>query len=353
MAKPSSGPRLVFNDRDVWEINWTDAGRSKRLSTKTSDEREARAFFSAWLVAPKTKAVEAETIRGLLDRYLTEHVEHECLAADRQGFAAAALTADLGDLTPAELTAARLLLYRQRRKAGTVNGRAAGDSTIRRELVVLKAALRYAVAQKRLSADSLPVIAMPPSAPPKDLWLTEEEVKVLRAAVHTADGPASRLERFVGIALDTAARKSSILELRWEQVDLAAGVIHFQSDGERQKGKRRVAVPMSAELLAAMQRWRAERTQDEWVLDTPFSIQRHWETAMDTLAESTGNDRFAAATPHTLRHTWATQAARAGVDLWQIAGVLGDTPATVQRNYMHHAPEHLRSAVNFRRLAAA
>src|SRR5260221_7389331 len=55
------------------------------------------------------------------------------------------------------------------------------------------------------------------------------------------------------------------------------------------------------------------------------------------------------ATPRTLRHTWATLAAQAGVPLWEIAGGLGDTLATVMKNYAHHAPDHLRKAINFRR----
>jgi integrase len=51
-------------------------------------------------------------------------------------------------------------------------------------------------------------------------------------------------------------------------------------------------------------------------------------------------------TPHVCRHTWATLAARGGVDPYAIAGVLGDTLATVTANYLHHAPDHLRSAIN-------
>jgi integrase len=58
-------------------------------------------------------------------------------------------------------------------------------------------------------------------------------------------------------------------------------------------------------------------------------------------------------TPHTLRHTWATLAARAGVDLYAIAGVLGDTLSTVEKNYLHHAPDHLRGAINFKVQKAA
>lgn len=48
---------------------------------------------------------------------------------------------------------------------------------------------------------------------------------------------------------------------------------------------------------------------------------------------------------HDLRRTWATLAARRGVALWQIAGVLGDTVEAVGAHYAHHAPDHLRGAV--------
>jgi integrase len=51
-------------------------------------------------------------------------------------------------------------------------------------------------------------------------------------------------------------------------------------------------------------------------------------------------------TPHTFRHTWATWAAQRGVPLFEIAGMLGDTMKTVEKNYAHHHPDHLRGAVN-------
>lgn len=38
--------------------------------------------------------------------------------------------------------------------------------------------------------------------------------------------------------------------------------------------------------------------------------------------------------------------AQAGVDLWEIAGVLGDTLATVEKTYAHHHPDYLRRAIN-------
>jgi integrase len=58
------------------------------------------------------------------------------------------------------------------------------------------------------------------------------------------------------------------------------------------------------------------------------------------------NSSFPNVTPHVMRHTWATLAARRGVSMWRIAGVMSDSIKTVEKNYLHHAPEHLQSAVD-------
>ena len=50
--------------------------------------------------------------------------------------------------------------------------------------------------------------------------------------------------------------------------------------------------------------------------------------------------------PHVFRHTWATHAAEDGVAMNVIAGFLGDTMKTVEKNYMHLSPDYLRSAVD-------
>jgi integrase len=76
-------------------------------------------------------------------------------------------------------------------------------------------------------------------------------------------------------------------------------------------------------------------------------VTHRFNTLLKRLAEQTKNDKFLQVTPHTLRHTWATLAARAGFSMYQIAGVLGDTVSTVERNYLKHSPDHLRDAVNF------
>jgi integrase len=48
--------------------------------------------------------------------------------------------------------------------------------------------------------------------------------------------------------------------------------------------------------------------------------------------------------PHTLRHTCGTWMAQSGVDLWKIAGWLGQSYATTVELYAHHHPDFLDEA---------
>ena len=132
-------------------------------------------------------------------------------------------------------------------------------------------------------------------------------------------------------------------------MDLTAGVIHFQNDGGQRTNKRRVAVPVS-ERLAKVLSAAKESATTEWVLVSPYSIQHAFDRIKANAYMATQNDKFMQISPHALRHTWATLASRAGIPLFQVAGVLGDSLPTVMRVYAHHSPEHLRGAVNFRGL---
>lgn len=348
MARPNKGPRLEQNAFGVYEIRWTTNGRSKRVSTRETGIQEAQRFLAGWLQEAQQENGASLTVKQILDTYMAEHVEEQVIDQRRIFDIAKNLIADMGDLTPEELTPQRIALYKKRRRDGIVNGREVKDGTIRRELVTLNAAFNHARKHRRISADDIPNIALPPQPAPRDMWLDESEEEAFwNMAAATSGERLSRLHRFVAIALETSARRRSIEGLRWKQIDLDAGLIRFDDDGKRQKNKRRVAVPISDRLAPILRRAFDERGDSDYVLDTPFSIQHHFEALVSRFAAAHG-ERFAKITCHTLRHTWATLAARAGVDLYEIAGVLGDTLATVERNYLHHAPDHLRRAVNFK-----
>lgn len=351
MPRKNNGPQLGLNAAGIYEIRWTENRRSFRKSTGATDLASAQAALGRHLLGlAEEKKVSVCNVGEVLSAYQTEHVDEKVVAKERQEGCIAVLTAGLGHLDVQQLTPAAILEYRKARKTGKVNGHVAGDSTLRRELNCLIAAINHAARHRRIPQSEVPHIALPDAPPPKDLWLTEAQFDafIAKAAELYAGKRLSRLYRFVVLAAETAARKTSILTLRWSQVDLDARLIHFQNDGNQRTKKRRVPVPMSDLAHAVLTTAWAERDpESEWVLDTPYSIQHHFET----LVEKAGKG-FEAVTPHTLRHTWATHAARAGVPLFEIAGVLGDTLATVMRVYAHHCPDHLRGAVNFRARSA-
>lgn len=344
MPKQNTGPKLFVNDSMIFEIRWTEGRRSNRLSTKTTDRAEAEVFFAKWMLSRSEKAASAHTIGAILDAYLAEHVAMKVVDKARQEDCVNNLRAELGKRLPAELTFDVMSVYRERRRTGKVNGHPVGDGTLRRELNCLVAAINHALKHRRITHADVPHIDLPSTPPPKDLWLDETQAEQFWQAAERVGG---RIFLFVAVALETASRKAAIEYLRWSQVDLNAGVIHFQNDGGLRTNKRRVAVPISERLAAVL--FKAKQTAEtEWVLGTPYSIQHSFARVKAEAYGATCNSKFMQICPHTLRHTWATLASRAGVPLFQIAGVLGDSLPTVMRVYAHHSPDHLRGAVNFR-----
>lgn len=57
----------------------------------------------------------------------------------------------------------------------------------------------------------------------------------------------------------------------------------------------------------------------------------------------TGDSRLPELSWHTLRHTFATHAARFGVNPWRLQAWLGHSTITMTMRYVHHVEEHHRS----------
>lgn len=352
MARPNKGPRLERNSRGIWEVRWTDNGRSKRVSTRTDDRQEASRFLAGFLLEMDREAEgDRVTVGKVLDVYLREHVEAGPVVSKvRQRNIDANLRDYFEAMTLDQITPAVILKYQRLRAVGSVGSRRAPSSgTWRRELNMLKAAISYyaKTRPRALSPEDIPYIPLPESPGARDLWLTETEAEQFMAAARKHGSERARL--FIAIALNTASRRAAIETLTWDQVDFDAGLIHFNPPGRAQSKKRRVPVPINAALAAELQAGEGPRTG--YVLGHPGSITRAFEVVCRAAAKEHGNRKFLDVTPHTLRHTWATLAARRGVDLYKIAGVLGDTLATVQKNYLHHCPDHLRDAVETRKAA--
>ena len=119
------------------------------------------------------------TVSEALARYRVGHVERRCAAPRRQIIAIEHLTEHLGLRHAASLRDRDFIRYAE--------ARSVSDSTLRRELGVLRAALHYCHRQKLLSLADIPHIDMPPESPPREKWLTETQTRVLLDTLEDLD----------------------------------------------------------------------------------------------------------------------------------------------------------------------
>lgn len=145
-----------------------------------------------------------------------------------------------------------------------------------------------------------------------------------------------RIYRFVMLALETASRKTALLELKRSQVDLQHGIIYLNPTGRQQTKKRRPQVKISSRLRPILEKTllHIPDKPDAYLLDHPGCIRTAFENAVVRAGLGHRDDKgncISDVTPHVLRHTKATWMAQSRVSMWEIASVLGDSVATVEK----------------------
>jgi len=309
--------------RGVFYIFWSEGRRSRRKSTGTSSLAAAQAFFDEWLTLTAT-APEDATCEELY------RLKYPKQANERADYAWKHLAPAFGALMPLDVTQARENAYIAGRQAA-----GAAPSTIRAELSMLRASWNDAVRRRILPSTALPVLdRLPPASPPRTRWLRDGEVDALLAA---AEAWGRRPYLFLMLALNTAARRTAICELTWDQVDWDTGQIHYLPDGAVQTRKRKASVPMSANLRVVLEE-AFETRKDAYVIGAGGKINQ----TITRVAKAAGVEGV---TPHVMRHTAATRMARRGVALWIIAKVLGNTVEQVERVYAKWQPDMAAAAV--------
>lgn len=250
--------------------------------------------------------------------------------------AVANLKKHMGGNDVSEVDVSVCRIYRNRRRQTTVKRydgvKPVSDSTIARELGVLKAAANMAVKWKKIPITDMPMIDLPKNLPKREIWFHKDELQRLFGGAGSSD-----LGLFIRLLYYTASRRAAIERLEWTQCDFATGKIALRKPGEKETKKRRPTVPMGVMKPLLEQRY-AERTT-EWVLTEPMDRYRQFVALLERvdllyLPERDGRPA-GRVTPHSLRHSRATHLLEAGMGIYKVAQLLGDNPLTVQRVYAH------------------
>lgn len=169
-------------------------------------------------------------------------------------------------------------------------------------------------------------------------FLSEDERARLLAACKAASWP--KLYLLVLLGLTTGARKSELLGLRWQDIDLERGTAMVM----RSKNGDAKVLPLTPPVLEQL-REHATSPLDALVFASrrcpaqAYSFEPMW---IDTLkAAKVRHFRF-----HDLRHSCASRLAQEGATLLEIADLLGHRQLQMTKRYSHLASSHRSALVN-------
>jgi hypothetical protein len=173
-------------------------------------------------------------VAEVLHIYSSEHLP-DTHASKNGGYNISNLGAWWGDKRTSDVTPKNCKAY-----AGSKTPAAA-----RRDLETLRAALNYWHKHYGPLA-VVPAFPLPPKPEPRDIWLTRKHVaRLLWVARHT-----QHLKRFILLGIYTGSRSGTILSLRWDWIDLAAGIMRRKDSRVAETKKRKPPVRLGRRILA-------------------------------------------------------------------------------------------------------
>jgi integrase len=159
--------------------------------------------------------------------------------------------------------------------------------------------------------------------------LSDAEEQRLFKALQTADRRHT-IPVFIA-ALETGARWSSLVEfLKWKHVNFNAEEVTITT--YKDKNMKRWEISVSTRLKAELLKLKLQRKSDD--PDEPVfasasvNLRKVWEAARKEAGIS--GVRF-----HDLRHTFATRMADAGMEMQELAKILGHTDISMTYRYYH------------------
>ena len=349
-------PRIEQADNGNWYVRYAGNKRSQRKSLRTKDRATAEVRFLGWLEQrQKDLIVEVDPlVSHCLELWYDQHVQH-LLTWQRLKSVIKNINKGFGHLRVSEITRKHSTDYTKARMSAKIGRSCATTGTCRLELQELRACMRFMCERveprdRRLPNDMMPYFDLPPASPPRDRIITKEEWdKYYDFALNEnyngqgvmLSNRRHRIQRFIVLAGETAQRKTAILTLTYDQVywdQGKHGMINFLPAGAIQTKKRRPWVPMSKLLRTVLEEAYDQRTGN-LVMDKVTDVK----SGLDRVNTMLGIEGV---TPHTFRHTWATNKIMAGVNIKDVAEFMGDTEKTVRDNYEHLAPNYLAHMVD-------
>jgi integrase len=151
------------------------------------------------------------------------------------------------------------------------------------------------------------------------------------------------LEPIVLTLLGTGLRFGELTHMRWTAVDLRSRMLTVEGDNAK-TGRTRY-VPMPAEVMSIVSRWRARSRVGLHDLVFPGEHGRPLVDVKTAWAALLRRARIENFRLHDLRHSYASRLVQRGVNLFSVQQLLGHTSPIMTQRYAHLGPDHLADAV--------
>jgi integrase len=159
-------------------------------------------------------------------------------------------------------------------------------------------------------------------------YLSKEECQAL------VDACDNHLRPIVVIALNTGMRKSEVLLLKWDNVDLKHGFLLLEMTKNGERREIPINETVGEELRSLTRRLDVPYVFYDRLTGKPYDdVKRSFKSACKRAGIK--DFRF-----HDLRHTFASHLVMAGIDLTTVRELLGHKTLTMTLRYAHLAPTH-------------
>ena len=329
----------IYKRGGVYWFHFIFDGRHVQKSTKTKSKAAAREIEAAYRVklakgevgideklpAPNFNEAMKDFLAWSKNEHATKLSTHK-----RYVTSSKALLRFFKDTQLDRITTDSVEQFKQRRikQKGSRTKRHLRPATVNRELACLK------ILFNRLKR----IVPLNPVSESKFLDEDNEQMRVLtpeeeKTYLLAASQP---LRDIAMLMVDTGMRPEEVCRIRRENVNLEHGFI-FNPYGKTKAAKRKIPLSERATQILANRLEKAKGVylfRGRGVGDTPIL---HVNRAHTSAVERSGINPFRL---YDLRHTWASRAAMAGIDLVTLAAMLGHSKLAMVTRYCHPTEQH-------------
>lgn len=182
--------------------------------------------------------------------------------------------------------------------------------------------------------------------------LTEEEQQQLINIFNTRYFNSYRNKVMIQLFLNTGLRVSEVIDLKWQHINLATGQLKVVQG----KGSKDRIVWMGEDILDILREYRTKQADKLGVCEYVFTTKnlkqldsKGIRVMLNTYTERAGISKHIS--PHTLRHTYATDLLRATKNIRLVQKALGHSDLSTTMIYTHIVDDEYEDALkNFRKV---